>query len=163
MIPMITDTSMWKLNDTQTKFIKAISVSDICREIGKTLFKSMKDILSNSVRKIYKLVVLKDVYSNDGYFYHPLAKWIEYVSYYNRIFLNPMINLTRLKHTNSFLSYSIFFAETSIIYGLKSYMAEIIRNSDMYCKPSIISNENLSTSPSVFFNSKSNIIVSIGK
>lgn len=159
-VQSIIDTSKWRLNESQREFIKSIRASDICSEVGEALSENMKDILSNNISKMYKFLIFNDLYSSNVKLELSLVKWIKFMWEYSRISLSTV---SKIKYGTEEVRSLEGISDSSMVLGAKLAMIETIRNSDIYCNPRIISNDNLSTSPSIFLNSKPNVIVSIGE
>lgn len=151
------------LSDTQRQFIKSICISDICREISKTFLEYMNDILSYNIRKECKLLVLEDKYSSKSKLDSSLVKWIKYMSHYNEYSLNLEVTTTVNGNKRDTSYGSSALHRRDIHGGARRAIGQTIRNSEIYCNPCILPNENVSTSPSIFQNSKPNIIISIGE
>lgn len=157
MTPLIVNGNKWKLSKFQKTHIESIRASDICSEIGKALLKSMQDMLSGGFGKYYEFLLLHDKYSSKETSRHSLIKWIVYTLNYNQFCLKKILSINRATMNTENVDGPVIFS------GAQSVMVEVIRNSDIYCNPLIVPNENVLTSPSIFLNSKPNIIISIGK
>ncbi|GAA5798335.1 hypothetical protein HPULCUR_003737 [Helicostylum pulchrum] len=152
--PWVRFRNEWMLTENQKIFIASISPLSVNAEISSFLFGYLKDIVSNNFTKSYKFLLAKDIYFEPyNTFEQVNLKWLEYILEYNRRSLNSIVT--------SVAPWESDIVPKFLLRGAGIGIFEAIQHSDMYCKPLIIQSEDLSTSSSVFLNSKPDVIVNL--
>ncbi|GAA5808560.1 hypothetical protein MFLAVUS_001951 [Mucor flavus] len=151
--PFITGESISKLDKKHEALIKSIRPIDICAEISKHLPNNLKLLLSNGLVKGYSLLRLTYACRHlnvDG----GLIDWSECMLVYNLISFGSNYIIPK-RWWNTYFNYS------DVLEGAARYLFDVLRNSDVYSNPRILSTEPSATSSSVFLKSKPDAILNI--
>ncbi|GAA5812881.1 hypothetical protein MFLAVUS_006340 [Mucor flavus] len=152
----VTCQKRWKLSEVQKKFMQSLCPSIICTVIGVNPFSNMKGIISSNSSKSYEFFFLVDELSDpDGRFIKRAELLISILECY-RLSLIRINKFTRTIPRNRYIDLRL------ILQGAITSVFEAIKHSDIYCKPRIVSSEDLNTSSSVFLSSKPDAIVNLG-
>ncbi|GAA5804836.1 hypothetical protein HPULCUR_010344 [Helicostylum pulchrum] len=152
--PWIMFKKKWMLTENQKKFISSLSPLSVCAGISSFLFSDLKGIISNNSTKSYKFLLVTDRYT---YWFAESESvdltWLKYILEYNRRSLNFIVT-TKAQRRNIIIP-------SFLLAGAGICTFEAIQHSDMYCKPRIMQSKDLTTSSSVFLNSKPDAIVNL--
>ncbi|KAI9274060.1 hypothetical protein EDC94DRAFT_672982 [Helicostylum pulchrum] len=151
--PFITDESISKLDKKQEALIKSIRPIDICAEISKHWPNNLKLLLPDDLVKKYSLLRLTST-CWDSTVDKDLLDWSEYMFEYNCISFGSNYNISNRLSVKA-------FGYTNVVLGATRYLFDALHNSDIYCKPRILSTECPATSSSVFLKSKPDAILSV--
>ncbi|GAA5806592.1 hypothetical protein HPULCUR_012132 [Helicostylum pulchrum] len=152
--PWIIFQKRWMLTENQKQFIMSLSPLSVCAGISSFLFSDLKDMFSNNSTKSYKFLLVTDKYTY-GFDQSESVNltWLEYILEYNRRSLNYIV--TNIDPLESDIE------PPFLLKGAGIGIFEAVRHSVMYGKPLIMQSEDLSTSSSVFLNSKPDVIVNL--
>lgn len=156
MKPWITVKKRWVLTEAQKEAIVSLCPSVICVEISSFLFGNLKDIISNNFTKNYSFLLVTDKYSSESNGVKNRISWLAYMLEYNVGSLNSIVTTTPILPWNEDVALNF------ILTGAGVGAFEALQNSDIYCKPRIISSEEFTTSSPIFISSKSEVILNLG-
>ncbi|GAA5812689.1 hypothetical protein MFLAVUS_006146 [Mucor flavus] len=152
----VTCQKRWKLSEVQKKFIQSLCPSIICTVIGVNPFSNMKGIISSNSSKSYGfLLLVDDLFDLDDKSIER-AEWLRSILECYRLSLIRINKFTRIEPEYNYINRHL------LLYGATKRVFEAVKHSDIYCKPRIVSPEDLNTSSSVFLSSKPDAIVNLG-
>ncbi|GAA5812921.1 hypothetical protein MFLAVUS_006382 [Mucor flavus] len=151
----VTCQKRWKLSEVQKKFIQSLCPSILCTVIGVNPFSNTKGIISSNSSKSYEFFLLMDQYfDSDDKSTNGVVLLAIILECY-RLSLILIDKFTRVLPEDRYIK------PHRLLQGASISVFEAIKHSDIYCKPRIVSAEDLNTSSSVFLSSKPDAIVNL--
>ncbi|KAI9359873.1 hypothetical protein BD770DRAFT_55094 [Pilaira anomala] len=150
-MPWITIDAKWKLNKSQTDYLKTLSMFNICLEIGETVLDAMKALFTNSKTKQCRVLL----------FYENMFIQHKTVFLWARAILESITYSLNYLSSKNEKTIRINYYRDSCLIGAVYYFIDVIQNSDINSRPRILPSKEPALSTSVVSKPKVNVILNI--